>query len=65
MTRLPHSVTGPVQKVVKTLPGPKLPGGLGLPKKTVGGLPNEASGGLPNEASDGLPNEGPVGVGRL
>ena len=56
MTRLTHSVTGPVQKVVKTLPGPKLPGGLGLPNKTLGELPKTLS---------GVPNEAPGGVGGL
>jgi hypothetical protein len=63
VTRLTHSVTGPVQKVVKTLPGPKLPGGLRLPNKTPGGLP-KTLGVLPKTVG-GLPNEAPGGVGGL
>jgi RNA polymerase sigma factor (sigma-70 family) len=50
-----HTVTSPLKKVVKTLPGtvkklpvPLPPGGLGLPK-TLGSLPGEALA-LPNKA---------------
>jgi RNA polymerase sigma factor (sigma-70 family) len=54
-----HSVTSPLKKVVKTLPGvvkklplPQPPGGLGLPK-TLGSIPGEAVA-LPTKALGGI-----------
>ena len=51
--RLLHTVTSPVRKVVKKLPVPKLPGGLGLPSKSLSGLPGQALRGLTNKALGG------------
>ena len=51
--RLLHTVTSPVRKVVKKLPVPTLPGGLGPPSKSLSGLPGKALRGLTNDALGG------------
>jgi RNA polymerase sigma factor (sigma-70 family) len=48
-----HTVTSPVRKVVKKLPVPKPPGGLGLPSKSPSGLPGKALNGLTKETPSG------------